>query len=293
MKILAFDIGIKNLAWSLIDKSSIPYKVLGLANENIMENNGTEEEDLKKRKCNHSGCRNNGGWQVPTSYYASNTIQIKDSVSILEYKYYCKRHIPDNFTTLEDTLNCDKVPKKITNTILRTLLRSDEKKQMRRDDIIKILEQRIAFPIDKPKQKRANSLGPEALHDAIRIFVIRHTDIFRLADRILIENQPAFKNPHMKTVQILLFSCLRELFYKLEGFTGPPPCLLVHAKKKVSDAPKGDAGYTERKAKSEERVKELYSEGQLSGFEELFFSSKKKSDMADALSMCCDFTLSE
>ena len=34
--------------------------------------------------------------------------------------------------------------------------------------------------------------------------------------------------------------------------------MLIHAKKKVGDAPKGDAGYAERKHKSEERVRQMF-----------------------------------
>jgi hypothetical protein len=68
--------------------------------------------------------------------------------------------------------------------------------------------------------------------------------------------------------------------------------MLVHAKKKVAgaDIQKGDAGYAQRKACSEERVAGLYRDGKLSGFDELFSQAKKKSDMADTICMCCDFT---
>jgi hypothetical protein len=81
---------------------------------------------------------------------------------------------------------------------------------------------------------------------------------------------------------------LREKFLT-NGQT--PDYHLVHAKKKVSDAKKGDEGYSERKSKSEDRLKTLFDEGTVKNdkiYEE-WKKAKKKSDMADALCMCVDF----
>ena len=65
---------------------------------------------------------------------------------------------------------------------------------------------------------------------------------------------------------------------------------MVHAKKKVADAQKGDAGYSERKNKSEERLQQLFDSGEV--VNDTLYNEwkqcKKKSDMADALCMCVD-----
>jgi hypothetical protein len=92
----------------------------------------------------------------------------------------------------------------------------------------------------------------------------------------------------MKSVQVLLFATLREKFLAA-GQT--PEYHLVHAKKKVSDAKKGDEGYAERKNKSEERLKKLFDEGEVTNatIYSDWQKAKKKSDMADALCMCVDF----
>jgi hypothetical protein len=104
---------------------------------------------------------------------------------------------------------------------------------------------------------------------------------------VLLENQPAFKNPHMKSVQVLRFAVLRERY--LQGTT-VPAFHLVHAKKKVA-AEAGDAGYAARKKGSEERVEALFTAGTVKGapFLEHFRAAKKRSDMADALCMAVDF----
>jgi hypothetical protein len=92
----------------------------------------------------------------------------------------------------------------------------------------------------------------------------------------------------MKSVQVLLFATLREKFL-INGQT--PEYHLVHAKKKVSDAKMGDEGYSERKSKSEERLKKLFDDGNVVNKEiyDSWQKAKKKSDMADALCMCVDF----
>ena len=91
----------------------------------------------------------------------------------------------------------------------------------------------------------------------------------------------------MKSVQVLLFAVLREAFLT-HGET--PKYHFVHAKKKVANAPKGDAGYAERKNQSEARLVELFDSGQIQGAEwyDAWKAAKKKSDMADALCMAVD-----
>jgi hypothetical protein len=90
----------------------------------------------------------------------------------------------------------------------------------------------------------------------------------------------------MKSVQVLLFATLREQVLAHQQY---PAYHLVHAKKKVH-AEKGDAGYAERKQKSEERLIQLFEQGTLqpTPLYEMWKSSPKKSDMADALCMAVD-----
>ena len=91
----------------------------------------------------------------------------------------------------------------------------------------------------------------------------------------------------MKSVQVLLFATLREKFL---SNSQTPEYHLVHAKKKVANAPKGDAGYAERKNQSEARLIDLFDSGQIQGAEwyDAWKAAKKKSDMADALCMAVD-----
>ena len=58
----------------------------------------------------------------------------------------------------------------------------------------------------------------------------------------------------------------------------------------MTTAPKGDAGYAERKRGSEERLVSLFESEEITGpdFYEAWKRAPKKADMADALCMCMD-----
>ena len=152
-----------------------------------------------------------------------------------------------------------------------------------------VAEEKLAafysLPIPKIKVTKALDTELTILHDAIRKFVGDHAALFRTADTILLENQPVLKNPTMKSVQILLFATLRDMLQP-----APPTLKLVHAGKKVQVDEKGDAGYKDRKAASEARVRKVLTEKTSEGPKWLAFfgSHTKKNDLADAFCMCID-----
>jgi hypothetical protein len=73
-----------------------------------------------------------------------------------------------------------------------------------------------------------------------------------------------------------------------------PSFELVHAKKKVADAEKGDAGYADRKKGSEARTVDALDAAIKTGctvakkWKESYTAAKKKSDLADAYCMVMD-----
>ena len=87
----------------------------------------------------------------------------------------------------------------------------------------------------------------------------------------------------MKSVQVLLFAVLRGAF--INKGVPVPRVHLVHAGKKVA-AEKGDAGYAARKEGSETRAAAWVKGEWLVQFN----AAKKKSDLADALCMCLDYS---
>ena len=251
-KILAFDIGIKNLAFCLLENQT----VLDLENCNLLE----PVESIVCHQC-----------KLKASYTAN---QLP----------YCKRHLPKTYLVLPELMG-KKLP---ANKVLHELVRTHDcvATGKTNSNYIEALSAKCAFHLEQPKQTNASKVSLEHIHDCLRTFVKEKWHIFSGATHVLLENQPAFKNPHMKSVQVLLFATLREQFLSHQQ---TPSYHLVHAKKKV-DAEKGDAGYSERKQKSEERLIQLFEQGvlQATPLYESWKISKKKSDMADALCMAVD-----
>jgi hypothetical protein len=254
-KALAFDIGIKNLAYCILENDK---SVLALENCSLLE------------PVEHTLCFM---CKAKASYTADN-------------KVFCKRHIPGTHTILPE-LSQKKLPPIKT---LRELIKTHECENLgtTKEKCLESLGKKFALPFEQPKQQNASKTSLEEIHDALRTFVQDKWTVFSNCTHVLLENQPAFKNPHMKSVQVLLFATLREKFLTCGQI---PEYHLVHAKKKVGDAPKGDEGYTERKNKSEERLKALFENGTVinSDIYATWQKAKKKSDMADALCMCVDF----
>jgi len=253
MKVLAFDIGIKNLAFCVLEDKH----VLALENINLLK----PVDPIMCSKC-----------KLKASFLASNT-------------FICKRHVPKTHTFLPQ-LSTKKRP---SNKILKELVKEHDCEQLgwTNEKCIESLSKKFAISIQQPKQANASHISLEILHDALRTFSEMSWNVFSGCTHVLLENQPAFKNPHMKSVQVLLFATLREQFLK-HGQT--PSYHFVHAKKKVQDAPAGDAGYAERKQKSETRLIELFDSGAITNSElyEKWKAATKKSDMADALCMAVD-----
>ena len=251
-KVLAFDIGIKNLAFCLLESGI----VLGLENCNLLE----PVEPIACKQC------------VKKASYLGNN------------EPYCKRHLPKTYLVLPE-LTGKKLP---SNKVLNELVKTHECLSTGKTNskCIEALSTKCAFHLEQPKQANASKVSLEHIHDCLRKFVQEKWSSFSGATHVLLENQPAFKNPHMKSVQVLLFATLREQFLTHHQF---PEYHLVHAKKKVQ-AEKGDAGYAERKQKSEERLIQLFEQGTIlpTPLYEMWKSSAKKSDMADALCMAID-----
>jgi hypothetical protein len=254
-KVLAFDIGIKNLAYCVLEGK----QVLSLENINLLP----EVDSVLCSKCT-----------AKATYKAADVL-------------VCGRHIPKTHTILP-ALKGKKLP---SNKVLKELVRDNgcESQGHTNEKCVAALATKFVIPFQQPKQTNASHVSLEIIHDALRTFVASKWELLSGCTNVLLENQPAFKNPHMKSVQVLLFAVLREAFLSHQQ---APVYQFVHAKKKVQDAEAGDAGYAERKNKSEARLVQLFDSGTVVGAEwyGAWKAAKKKSDMADALCMTVDLS---
>uniref|UniRef100_A0A6C0JX91 Mitochondrial resolvase Ydc2 catalytic domain-containing protein n=1 Tax=viral metagenome TaxID=1070528 RepID=A0A6C0JX91_9ZZZZ len=266
-KVLTFDIGIRNLAWCLLEKKDTSWKILGWENYDLLA--GTSSQEAKQKDnvlCVTCGKR--AGFSRATSTPR------------------CAKHCEDGFPPLRDLSGAllKKIPDLKTLKVLAEDLRPAPKGKTK-VAIVEGLAKKFSMPLISTKATRAKTDDTASLHNSIQTFVKGKLPIFHSATHILLENQPAFKNPTMKTVQILLFATLRD--YLL-----PVPWVgFVHAGKKVQGKEKGDAGYSSRKKGSEDRVKEFFEKNTVDEKEHwvnLLAGNQKKSDLCDTLCMCLD-----
>ena len=261
MKVLAFDIGIKNLAWCLLDTDLSGKPVVrGWQNYNLLAG---EEAGIKHQAPPCMFCKTRAAF-----YTAAGQT--------------CQRHCPAGQPPLKDLSG--NLQRTASLPVLRTLC----PKKGTKAALMAALAPRTSFPIEKVKVKKAVDTDMAILHDSIRVFITANLAHFRQATHICLENQPVLKNPTMKTVQILLYATLRDLLHPA------PPIKLVHASKKNtgSAAETGDAGYKTRKDATEAKAVQILEGSKVvdSAMHLATFKSHvKRSDLADALCMCWDF----
>lgn len=268
-RIVAFDIGIKNLAWCCGDISGTKITVLGWQNENLLTRTSVEDE-VTKGTC--SLCKKKASYE-------------KDA------RVYCVNHCPSLTPALRD-MSGNLLRKLPAVAVLKELAKSQgaTKEEIKtKDTSVTFLKKKYCFPI--VSAAKVNSFDLEEVHNGIRSVVQKNAELFAPCSHIYLENQPAYKNPVMKSVQMMLFATLRDLLQ------GPPRVLLVHASRKTAGATKGDEGYKERKNASEVRVQDAFTSNKVGSSDtnnlglNWFLNQKKRSDLADCLCMVMDAAL--
>ena len=259
-RILAFDIGIKNLAWCCLEFKDSKYVILGWDNYNLL----SESSNVATTKQTCRACSARG---------------VYDGAGTL----YCARHCPVSCPPLRDLSGqlLKKIPKL---DICKQLLTAKgvTKIPVKKDQIHAALATHYSLPVQSQKVSKAPDVGLTEIHDSLKNLVAQKSELWSTCSQILLENQPAFKNPTMKSVQILLFATLRC------NLPTVPPLRLVHAGKKVKGAATGDAGYKDRKAGSEARAASFLEANGTAEWKQHYSKAAKKSDLADALAMCLD-----
>ena len=201
--VLAFDIGIRNLAWCCMQKQtdSSGVKILGWDNYDLLAGQSASTASESAANC--------------VSCSSKATYETRGGV-------YCVRHCPLDrpaFRDLSGTLLKRLPPAKGMQEILKA--KGVQKVPKSKGDLLKKISELYALPILKQKKKKAVDTELTVLHDGIRRFVTQNKDLFGKCDTICLENQPVLKNPTMKSVQILLFATLRDILQP--DLSKPPP----------------------------------------------------------------------
>lgn len=298
MKVLSFDVGIKNLAWCLTeasdmgvrqDFSGVCWRILdwGVWDLRI---------DIKDEIYHPEFC-----CAITSSGKVCGRIPMFSDLSGNEcLGGYCKTHARHS----NATHTCEDI-KKLTKSGI-TLLRETattlgiDIRGLRRQELIHsiddIYRQRCLFKI--PTLKNTKKMSLDEIHDRI---IQRVTDIHYTADLILIENQPVKMNATMKTIQIILWTSLREKMIR-NGIL-QPKVKFVNASKKLYIRPTTEfpwkfdvlkstaeearsRDYAQRKKESIERVSVILKETCQDTHLNWFLKNPKKDDLADCLLMC-------
>ena len=261
--VVCFDIGIKNLAFCHLKQcEGNRYEILGWENVNLL---APENEVVTPTKICF-GCKSKAVYEIGS----------------------CARHAPKPVLT---DLSGNKILKFPSVAILREILLVKEpttKKSAQKTDLLEALRKHYSLPLqDFAKKQKAANVDLSFLHDCMRKLVQKEAPTWSQATEICLENQPVFKNPQMKSVQMLLFATIRDILQPV-----PPPMRLVHAGNKVKGKKVGDDGYKERKKGAEDRVKDLLlkvdSSDKSKDYISMYNSAAKKNDLSDAFCMAVD-----
>ncbi len=261
-RVLSFDIGIHNLAFCCLEKTGDKHAILAWDNVSLL----TDESNV--------------GVQVTESCTYCKAKPKYDAAG----KRVCGKHTPPLLPPLKDASgNAYKALPKVA--VLKETLTTKHSVRCgsKKDSVLTELAKFYSLPLPAVKKPKAKNTSMILLHDALRSLVQKHSSVFSTCTLICLENQPVFKNPQMKSVQMLLFATLRDLLQP-----NPPPVQLVHASIKVKGAAKGDEGYAERKKGSEDRAVEFLAKFGSARWTDFYAAAKKKNDLADALCMSLD-----
>lgn len=259
-KILAFDMGIRNLAYCLVDMSGAVFSVEDWDNYDLLA--GSDSQSASRCAC--------GG---PPSW-----LDISGAM-------WCKKCAKSGKTTLKG------LPGDITMNVngLKTFCEKmgwTIPKKAKKDTYLDLIKQAYLMPYVKPKGTMKTDLS--VLLIAIEKFLDSRLLKFSEVSVIRIENQPVFDAPTMKSVQIILFTLLTHRLRKEFNWTGQ--VVFVHASKKTEEAQEAvdSAGgnYKARKDTAELLVEQKLTDVKHKKWLDFFNSKKKKSDLADAFLMC-------
>jgi hypothetical protein len=210
-RIVSWDVGIKNLAYSVIEKDLLTKKVTIIDWDivNIIDSDkliccGTLKND---KLCGKKA-----------------SLKYDDGVSL---KYYCGSHksqhnvLEDGWKEeylkplLVDAKCCYKLPKKDELCDKKSHFLNDNNPYCKTHSTILLNKKIKDSQLIKIKRKNATSTSPEELSKKMYIKLDKIKDLTNV-DQVLIENQPSLKNPAMKTVSCFLFGyfAMKNLYLK-------------------------------------------------------------------------------
>jgi hypothetical protein len=272
--IASFDLGIKNLSYCVasFDISGTLVAVKRWANLNLLADGAESQSQTRCGKC-----------AGPASWC--------DRPSDGDLKLWCKKCVKKGAAGTKIPLELTaKAPKLadwrawapeglgITETEAKRLTKT-------------VLEERAsAIRLMPYKAPKAKGVTLQALLAAMETCMDAELTHLAAADRIRLENQPAEFAPHMKSIQIMLFTLIDHRLRSEYGWVGTMEFASAGVKTKGTGAGTGKDAKRSRKLAGIQRVTNILKAAGEAGVAHLTWWSAqaKQDDLADALLMCCD-----
>ena len=302
MRVLSFDIGIKNLAWCLTDCQPITATPSGSCCWKILDWGVWDLRiDIKDEIYYPEFCTAKTG----SGKICGRIPMFTDISGSTCIGAFCKTHAgkSEAHSSSEDIKKIPKMGVEQLREMADTMRISTT--GMRKveivDAIVTKIKERYLFKI--PALKKAKTMSLDDIHDRI---LQRLTDIQCFADCVLIENQPVKLNATMKSVQMILWTTVRNKMMELRPDIKPNIAFL-NANKKLMVAPSTmeetpfsytilsssvaqssarDRTYAQRKEESVSRVKRILNTTAQHEHLRWFEGNTKNDDLADCLLMC-------
>lgn len=294
MRVLSFDIGIKNLAWCLTESHDTSpqeeracWKILDWGVWDLRVD--IQDEIYHPEFCG----------AITKSGKICGRVPVYADLSGNEcLGGFCKTHAKHSNArhTSEDIKKLPKTGVKDLREKARSL--NIDPSGLRKKELIsrigELYRSRCLYAI--PKLKNAKKMCLDEIHDRI---IQRIKDIHCSASLVLIENQPVKMNATMKTIQIILWTSLRERMIQM-GIE-KPNVKFVNASKKLTVKPTEEypwmfeidrqfnprlREYSQRKKESITRVVQVLTLTKQDTHLKWFQNNPKKDDLADCLLMC-------
>lgn len=294
MKFLAWDIGIKNLAYNIIDYQpethpNDPYQITYWGLINLVESDPLSPDIVTSITCQGTNKTKSGECVRKATYLK------KDN----PYHGYCgvhaKKENKNQLLPVKATPMCGHLLKKGNKTCAKkgTWLKKDNPHIGCCNLHYKNLSQQDNYYQNPKQSAKVKQFNIKELSIILFQRLQDHPEFLEV-DHVIIENQPAFKNPMMKSIQMMLYShfvifgMMKDKISHVSFFMAGKKLDAFTGNKEIAHQKFGHlkSSYSQTKKSGVLFCQEMVQ--QQSNWHQLFSSHKKKDDLADAyLTNCC------
>jgi hypothetical protein len=275
MIVASFDLGIKNLSYCVarFDASGSFVEIQRWANLNLLADGA--DSQTQTRCAVRSACK--GGPASLQDVFGPSGIQI-----------LCKKCAKKAAKPVLDMKGAKVAEWRAWAATPAGLgITEGEAKRMTKTAIEERAAAKFLIPYKAPKAK---GVSLQSLLAGMEVCLTAELGWLAAADRIRLENQPAEFAPHMKSIQIMLFTLLDHRLRVEKGWKGTMEFASAGVKTRGLGAGTGKDAKRDRKLAGIQRVTDVLTKGSQTQKEWLAWwkSQAKLDDLADAFLMCLD-----